>query len=182
MEVALKRYRPAGVAMARTFCFRAKNWGLDLEDLIIESELGIAKAVRTWDPNCNVDFDKHCGIVMRDTIRDRLRAVGGRHFQRLVPIALSDEMAAVLPSEEESFAVVELIYDLSQAVRGHRFANVRTFNLYLAGELYKDIAAKEGISASRVSQRVEFMQEKLSSVLLESPIVYDSSNSGPVLL
>lgn len=162
MENLLNRYKPLVCGIARRYYLV----GGDRDDLVQEGMIGLYKAVMKYDGTRNDNFDAYASMSIARCIQSAVKADrcdknkpinDGLNFDELdVPAGRTPEEILL---EREELAALERAKSLLDA------DELCILDSYLAGDSYRDIADKVGITTKKVDNELQKIKQKLRTEL-----------------
>ncbi len=162
-DALIARYTPFVRHLARPY-FLA---GGDAEDLVQEGLIGFLKAVRSFDPHCDVQFKPYAAVCIKSKLHSALkRALSKKQKPLNEYISLEapffDEFVATSGDPVENIIVAESLEELSQTLDGILSdLEAKILHLYLEGRSYQEISSITGKSQKAVDNAIQRIRKKL---------------------
>lgn len=178
LNILYRKYEPIVKSYAKKYMYTAKNFGIELDDLIQEGFLAIYNALRTYNVQHNTLFYTYVDFCIRGRMNNLLRLANGRASLVLNNAISLNEVTEngteylELISDQKAHLPYDFVLqnEINELVKvfmyGLKFDDANIFELKMNGFKNKEIAFLLEVDASSVSRRVYKLKENFKKFIL----------------
>ena len=171
-EAALRALLARHSLAAERLCGGFQAAGMEREDLLQEAYIGLLKAVRSYQLQKDVPFDRFALLCMKRQLISAVRRQNAKKHQPLnESVPLEDSVEWTLPTAEPPYGPEAALIRQEEAQHQrqqltHLLSPLekQTLQLYLSGFSYEEMAKKLSCSEKKVDNALQRIRRKLRNL------------------
>lgn len=171
LEYMLKKYEPLFRKLSRSFMFKCKNSGIDVEDIVQYCRIVFCRVVDMYNPDNEVLFVSYLMASLKRSVSKFVeRRVNKNDEIYYMDVEGYDNLDFLVSSYDavESYSEYEMEQSIKQFANTLTVLDSRIFELRYNGFSYKDIASLLEINVKKVDNVLFKIRKKLEKYFLFS--------------